>query len=177
MLFLREKFSFKKGVLLCITFFGLLLLLEFNFSISLEESTGNLWSVAAALCYALFIVLNRNIPENIPTLMRTFYQFLFALIVILPFLDSSIFNISLNNLYWLIAIGFFQGFLAITLFTFSMKHLQAVEYGTIAYIEPLVASLIGFVFYAEALSTYQIVGCGIITSVGLLQIIDSRSDK
>lgn len=172
--FLKEKFTFKKGVLLFLAFLGFMLVLEFKFSLSDSDRTGNLWAFGAAVCYSLFIVFNRNIPARISTLNRSFYQFLIAVIVMAPFINSSIGSLTMESFYWLIAIGFFQGFLALTLFTFAMKYLQAIEYGTISYMEPLVASLTGFIVYAESVSVIQVFGFIIILVVGLLQIYYSK---
>ncbi len=171
---LKEKLTALNGVLLGLAFLGLLFLLEFQFSFNLEESRGYLWAVGSAICYGLFIVSNRKIPQNIPVLIRSFYQFLFAAIIMLPFLDGSLFHLTRSDMYWLIAIGFFQGFLAITLAILSLSYLKAIEYGTISYIEPLVASMIGFVLYSENLTLLQLIGCTIVFSCGMMQVLSTK---
>jgi len=69
------------------------------------------------------------------------------------------------------AIGLFQGFLAISLFTFAVKHLKTFEYGTVSYIEPLIASLIGVFLYSESLTLFQFVGCTIIFAGELIPVV------
>ena len=168
---LKEKFTLLNGGLLCLAFLGFLFLMEFSFSLNLAESKGYLWGIGSAIGYALYIVFNRKIPEEMPALTRSFYQFLFGSITMLPFLDASILNVTPKDMYWLVGIGFFQGFLALSLLIFAIKHLKAVEYGTISYIEPLVASLIGVVLYSESLTFLQFAGCAIILSGGMIQVI------
>jgi len=172
---LKEKFTFLNGGLLCLAFFGFLFFLEFKFSFDIAESKGFLWGIGSAIFYALYIVFNRKIPAEIPALTRSFYQLLFGAITMLPLLDASILNVSLKDINWLVAIGFFQGFLAISLFTFAVKRLKTIEYGTISYVEPLIASLIGVFFYSESLTFFQFVGCTIIFSGGMLQVIATKN--
>lgn len=174
---LKERFTFLNGVLLGLAFIGFLLLLEFSFSLTIDEIKGYLWGVGAAVTYALYIVLNRKIPKEIPVLTRSFYQFLFGAVTMLPFLDISILRITPKEFCWLIAVGFFLGLLALSLLIVAIKHLKAVEYGTISYIEPLVASLIGFVLYSESMAPLQFVGCAIIFSVGIVQVMVTKSDR
>jgi drug/metabolite transporter (DMT)-like permease len=72
----------------------------------------------------------------------------------LPSPDASIQNVTLKDVNWLMAIVLFQGFLAIFLFTFAVRHLKTVEYGTVSYVEPLIASLIGVFLYSESLTLF-----------------------
>ncbi len=175
-IFLKEKFTYLNVGLLCLAFLGFLFLLEFKLSFSLYNSQGFLWGVGAAICYALYIVLNRIIPSDTNSMTRSFYQFLFGLIIMLPFLFTTTnLSITIKDIYWLIGIAFFQGFLAITLIIIAIKNLKAVEYGTISYIEPLVASLIGFILYSEQLSTLQLIGCAIVFSGGLIQVVITKN--
>ncbi len=172
---LKENFTLLNGGLLCLAFLGFLFFLEFKFSLNADKSKGFLWGIGSAIFYALYIVFNRKIPGEIPALTRSFYQLLFGAITMLPFLDASIQSVSLKDINWLMAIGLFQGFMAISLFTFAVKHLNTVEYGTISYIEPLVASIIGVVLYSESLSFLQFTGCAIIFSGGMLQVIATKN--
>lgn len=174
-IFLKEKFTYLNVGLLCLAFLGFLFLLEFKLSFSFYNSQGFLWGAGAAICYALYIVLNRIIPNDVNSMTRSFYQFLFGLIIMLPFLFTATNpSITIKDIYWLIGIAFFQGFLAITLIIIAIKNLKAVEYGTISYIEPLVASLIGFILYSEQLSTLQLIGCAIVFTGGLIQVVITK---
>ncbi|MGD2182647.1 DMT family transporter [Lusitaniella coriacea] len=172
---LKEKLTILNGGLLCLAFLGFSFLLEFKFSLNIDESQGYLWGIGAAMCYALYIVLNRKIPESIPVLTRSFYQLIFGAIAMLPFLDASFFSLTTKDIGWLIAVGFFQGFLAISLVISAVKYLKAVEYGTISYIEPLIASLIGFFLYSESLTLLQFIGCAIVFAGGIIQVVATKN--
>jgi len=175
-IFLKEKFTYLNVGLLCLAFLGFLFLLEFKFLSTFSNSQGFIWGIGAAICYALYIVLNRIIPKEINSMTRSFYQFLFGLIIMLPalFMVPNL-SITIRDVYWLTGIAFFQGFLAISLIILAIKNLKAVEYGTISYVEPLVASLIGFMLYNEQLSTLQLIGCAIVFSGGLIQVVTTKN--
>jgi len=174
----REKLTYLNFILLCMAFIGFLFLLEFKFSLNINELKGYIWGIFSAICYALYLVFNRKTPEKIPVLVRSFYQFLFGAIVMLPFLDFSVINgLTARNLYWLLSVGLFQGFFALSLLITAIKYLKTVEYGTISYLEPLVASLIGFLLYSEKLTLLQFIGCTIVFFAGIIQIISTKNNK
>ncbi len=173
-IFLKERLTLRNGVLLCFAFLGFLFLLEFKFSFTPNGAKGYLWGVGAAICYALYITFNRKIPQEIPALTRSFYQLLFGTITIMPLFDASFLRVTAIDMWWLIAIGFFQGFLAFSLIILALKYLKAVEFGTIAYVEPLVASLIGFALYSERLTMLQCIGCAIIFLGGMIRVVTGK---
>jgi len=174
-IFLKEKLNFISGILLFFTFLGFLFLLNFDF-FNINDSRGYLWGVLSAICHALYIVFNRKITPNIPLLVRMFYQFLFGAITMLPFvINSSFFSISIQDVYWLIATSFLQGFLALSLLTLAIKNLKVIEYSVLSYIDPLVASLIGFMFYCEELTLFQLIGCVIIFTTGIMQVFATKN--
>lgn len=175
-MFMKEKFTVRNGVLLCMAFIGFLFLLEFNFTLRFQELKGYLWGVCSALSYALYIVFNRKIPSNVPALTRSFYQFFFGAIVMLPLLHPSVLlHLTTREVLWLLAVGLFQGFLALSLLIFAVKQLKTVEYGTVSYLEPLVASLIGIVLYSENLTSLQLIGYAIVFSGGIIQILSTKN--
>ncbi len=175
-IFLKEKFTYLNVGLLSLAFLGFLFLIEFKFSFNFSNSQGFLWGIGSAIFYALYIVLNRIIPSDINSMTRSFYQFLFGLIIMLPFLFTTTnLSITIKDVYWLTGIAFFQGFLAITLIILAIKNLKAIEYGTISYVEPLVASLIGFILYNEKLTMLQLIGCAIVFTGGLIQVVKTKN--
>ncbi len=174
-LIIKEPATKLNFILIALAFIGFLCLLEFKLSFDLSKSKGVLLGAAAGLCYALYIVLNRRIPNNIDSMHRSFYQFLFGLFILVPFIFTvDSFSITTKDIFLLTGMSFTQGFLAFTFIIVAIKYLKAVEYGTISYLEPLVATLIGFLIYSEQLSTLQSFGCAIIFIGGLTQIVTTK---
>ncbi|MDJ0904337.1 MAG: DMT family transporter [Xenococcus sp. MO_188.B8] len=171
----RERFTTNNFSLLCVAFLGCFFILEFKVSFHLKDHLGYFFGLLAAILYAVFIVLNKEIPERIPSYTRAFYQLLFATLSLIPLIVSSENALpQTGDWVWLLAIGFFQGFIALTLMISAVKRLQVHEYGTISYLEPLIATLLGLLIYSEALSLWQAVGCLIVLIAGIAQVFNSK---
>lgn len=176
--FLQEKISAFKALLILLAFVGSLCLLEFNFSLDVTDTSGQLFGFAAAFCYAFFIITNRKIASAISGMSRAFYQLLFACLVLLPFMETVDLPSLHHDAIWLLAIGFFHGFIAITLMILSLRYLRSYEYATVSYLEPIIATIIGYLMYNESLSWLQFSGCVLIIVCGFMQIyVSIQNDK
>jgi drug/metabolite transporter (DMT)-like permease len=176
--FLGERLSLASGLLILSAFLGCALLLGFDLDASASGLRGSIFGVVSALFYALFIVTNRLIPGEVTPLTRSFYQLLVGAITLAPFAKISLEGIVswCSEAFWLIAMGFFQGFLAVTLMIFSIGYLKAYQYGTISYLESVVASLAGLVLYDETITLQQTLGGILILSSGVTQILLAVKD-
>ncbi|WP_374088560.1 DMT family transporter [Methylomicrobium lacus] len=174
---LRETIALCNGLLMSLAFLGFLFVLRFGFSFSGEGALGYVYGVLSALSYALVIITNRKIPARVPPLGRAFYQLLIAALSLIPFLAGHEFDVSLEDLPWLLAAGFFQGFLGLTFMIFAIRHLTAYEFGILSYLEPVIATLIGVMIYAEPMSPLQAVGGSLILLSGLAQIWASPANR
>ncbi|CAG1021451.1 hypothetical protein DOJK_00996 [Patescibacteria group bacterium] len=168
--YLKEKISALNIALILLAFIGFLCLLEFNFSLAETAMRGQLFGLAAAFSYAFFILANRKIDPVMSGYSRAFYQLLCSSLVLLPFVGKIDLSALYQDAVWLLAIGFFQGFLAISLMTLALRHLQSYEYATVSYLDTIVATIAGYFIYQESLSWLQITGCVLIFAAGIMQI-------
>lgn len=168
--FLNEKPGFLNAVLLILAFAGFLCLFDFRFSGEFSNMTGQLLAIVAAFSYAFFMIANRKISTEISSLDRAFFQLLCGALVLLPLAVTVDPESIYKDRYGLLAIGFFQGFVALSLMIVALRHLKAYEYATISYLEPIVASVAGFLIFHESLSWLQGLGGFLVLISGLLQI-------
>ncbi len=175
-LLLRERITLRVAALMGLAFLGCLFVLRFDFSFSRADALGYFHGVLAALGYALFIVMNRKLPPQVSPLGRSFYQLLIAALVLAPFLNWNNIGVEPQDLPWLVAVGFFQGFLCLSLMIFAIKHLTAYEYGILSYLEPAAATLIGVMVFAEPMTPFQVVGGGLIVLSGIAQLALKKPD-
>jgi drug/metabolite transporter (DMT)-like permease len=96
---------------------------------------------------------------------------------LIPFVAGKTIEAPWLDLPWLLAVGFFQGFLALTLIIFSIRHLTAYEYGLLSYLEPVTATLIGATIYGEPLTPLQALGGCLIVGSGIAQIRIVQMDR
>jgi drug/metabolite transporter (DMT)-like permease len=169
-LLLREKITLPNILLMSLALVGCLFVVQFDFSFSRADALGNVYGLLSALCYASIIVTNRKIPPQVSPLGLSFYQLLIATLSLIPCLAWHKIHMPLKDLPWLLAVGFFQGFLGLTFVIFAIRHLTAYEYGILSYLEPVTATLIGVMIYTEPMSPLQAVGGSLIVLSGLVQI-------
>ena len=169
---LGERLSRTGGLLILAAFLGCALMVGVDIGSSESAWCGNLFGLGAGLFYAVFIVTNRMIPAEITPFTRAGYQLLTATLVLLPFADlGSVAASGSTELLWTVALGFTQGFLGVTLMIVAIGHLQAYQYGTIAYLEPVVAALAGLLLYDETILWRQALGGFLIVTSGIAQTL------
>lgn len=168
---LGEKMTWINGLLILSALAGCGLLIGIDVNLSVGASLGNLYAALSAMLYALFIVVNRMIPSEISPTTRSLHQLLVAALVLIPFsgIDSETLTNIHSDLWWLVAIGFFQGFLSVYLMVFAIEHLKTFQYSTIAYVEPIVAAVAGMILHDEAMTLRQGIGGVVILTSGIAQ--------
>ncbi len=176
---LGERMNWINRLLVLSAFSGSALLIGLDLTSSKPVSLGNIYAAVSSILYALFIVMNRMAPAKISPTTRSFYQLLSAALVLVPFayIGSGGVTRFYADVYWLVAMGFFQGFLSVTLMIFSIEYLKVFQFSTIVYLEPVVAAAAGALLYDEDMTLRQFLGGFMIVSSGIAQILFStRSD-
>ena len=82
-------------------------------------------ALAAMLFYAMYIVANRMIPKELHVYTRTWNQFFYGALVMMPFCIIYRTPVSLPQAGWLLLAGLVPGFLAILLAVIALNRLQA----------------------------------------------------
>lgn len=127
-----------------------------------NEFIGICFGLLALCCYSGFILVNRTIDQQVHTYTSTFWQLFIGGLVTLPMIVGSINAIEVKQVPWLLAIGFFPGFLAILCAVVALNRLPAALFGTIAYTEAVAVVIFGWSLFGESLGLLQIAGCGLI---------------
>ncbi len=169
-LLLGERVKPINVVLIIIAFLGTAFLLEFSFSFNLESKYGYIFGITSAVMYSLYFVANRKIRKDLSLASRSFYQLFFGALAIFPFLFFGKTGFIIQDIPYLILIGFIHGFLALTLLILALKHLEVFKCGTILYLEPITATVLGWLFFSETISILQLIGGIMILGSGLIQI-------
>lgn len=171
--FLGEQLTFTSFALICLALFGFGMMLEFKIDISSgsQEFIGICYGLLALASYAGFIIVNRVISTKIHVYTRTFWQLFVGGCVMIPFVLVSMNEVSTNDIPWLLAIGFFPGFLAILFAVAALSRMPVAMFGTIAYIEPVAVVIFGWSIFHETLTPIQIVGCLLIIFSGILKTV------
>ena len=164
--------SVANWALLGCAFIGAILITNRNPEDDQGKNRGIVYGLAAGFFYGLYLTANnKDIMVDLPGPLITLCQFAIASIAILPSVVSSGINLERADIPWLLAIGVLHGFIALTLVVTSLTHLSTVGYGTISYLEPLAAAILGLVLYKEKLTIRQWIGCGLVLAAGVTRVI------
>ncbi len=141
---------------------------------------GLAYGILSGLCYSTYILFNRQIPATVSLAARTFWQSVAGVaILLLPLLFShcDVQHVR-HGLPYLVCIGFLQGFAVLLPAAYAMKKLSAIKYGTIAYLEPMVAVALGFFVYREHITIGQWEGLALVVAATACQtIIPARAPR
>ncbi len=136
-----------------------------------QAPIGYAYGLLSGVCYAGYILLNRQIPAPISLSVRTFWQFTAGTLVLLfPLLltENPYAGIGTGWPY-LLCIGILQGFAVLLLVAYAVRRLTAIEFGTISYLEPAVAVATGWLIYGECISPGQWIGFALVLGASALQ--------
>ncbi|WP_223702201.1 DMT family transporter [Sutcliffiella deserti] len=176
-LFRLEKASFYKWLAIGFVMGGVVLLTEV-YEIGADNITmlGIVTGLGAGLSYALFIfgfkyASKHGQPQGILTI-----AFLVFTIIMLFFIDHSeaVSVFSSSDLFWMILLGVFGAGLSFFLYVAGLKRTSPTAASIIAMVEPVTASLFGFLVLSELLTLPQLGGMGIIlVTVTILSVKQS----
>ncbi len=182
---LREKMTLLKAALMMVSLFGLALVSGvFDAHMAAGNSLGILFGFAAAIAYASFTIMNKNI-KGLSSMDSTIIQFGVSSLVLLPYIlineNSPSININWNTVILLAVLGVFHTGIAFWLFFSAIRELKAQTIAVFSYLDPVTAVLLSAFFLQEELGVYQILGAFIILSsafisgyIGDVQLVNRR---
>ena len=200
-IFLKERISLKQAFYLFLVFLGMLMtigLINFTsgegLTFGLELGTnsecpnkvvGDIFGLVSGLFYGLALFFYRY-RGDVDSEVRAFWNFVFGAIgaiVVLVFrmvtLDPTNPFEVMTGTHWAWAIGMFLfcGLFAIGFLVVAGKNLLAVELSTIAYWECVVALILGFFLWNEAMTLIGMIGGALIVVGGMAPIFDIFAKK
>lgn len=172
----REKLSKHQIFCFIMSTLGLILITGVGEKGGSNNFKGVLLGLSAAIFYAIVILLNKYI-KNIIGIHRTLLQFIFAIIVLIPYVIlTEGFSISaLDTFGWynLLVVGFLHTGITYCLYFTSLKELSGQKVAILSYIDPLVAVLISTIFLNEEITLPQMIGGALILGFTLYNEIKS----
>lgn len=157
----KEKLSLKQILCFFGSSLGLIFIVSYNTINNSDDFKGVLFGVGAAFLYSAVILLNKSM-KNIGGTSRTIFQFLAAIITLMPYVAMTTgFNVhSLNGvgLINLFILGAFHTGIIYVLYFSSISKLKGQEVAIFSYLDPLVAILISILWFKETITLTQLIG-------------------
>lgn len=129
------------------------------------------YRVRGSFGYALYSIFGKAALKKYDTLTITAYTFIFASLALLPFSNfiNSGESFSMGSFWiYLAGMGFFPSVLAYLLYTKGLEEVESSRASIVATIEPVIGALVGFFFFREVLSGWQLAGVLIIPAAVVL---------
>ena len=181
MFIFKERITQQKGISLILAFAGCLLISNIIGSSDGFNGKGFLLGLGSGIGYALYTIFSKLALKKYHPFTLTFYTFLVAGMALIPFSDLPYMaDVAINvdgALLWMLALGLLITTLPYFLYNFGLKGLDAGVASVIAFIEPMVATIAGFMIYGEEPTVFNYLGIlSILAAVVLLNIPFGRDD-
>lgn len=141
----------------------------FNSSMNLQVNPiGDLLSLLAAICWAIYSVILRPLTSTYSTWFITRKTFFYGLVTALPFLLLDKTHMSFSMLLSpevfgnLLFLGLFASLVSYLLWGSAVKHLGAVKTGNYLYFSPIVTLILSAWLLSEKVSIVGYIGCALI---------------
>lgn len=169
----------RDGLLLAGSLAGLVLVCAGGGAEHAANGMGACYSLISALGYAVYLLCNSHMPAHVGLMRRTFWQFLAGcLFVALPLCCvETPFEGLADSWMWLLSIGACHGFVVMLLIVYAARRLSSIQYGTIAYLEPVVAVGLGVLVYRENMEPAQWAGFCLVIAASLAQSLLPQREK
>lgn len=151
----------------CLICFGGIVLMSLHRAGGHSDTIGNLMAISAAFFYAGCFLITAHLSRKYPALTVTFWQSFGAVICSLPFSAVETRFIPGDLHGWLYMLGYSVITLtALICLTQAFKTVSAALAAILAYGQPLLATLMAAILFAELPATTAVIG-GIVIILGL----------
>lgn len=175
----RERLTAKQIVCFLMSTLGLVLITGIG-TTGGNDLVGILFGLGAALFYATSLMINKFI-KDVEGIHRTFIQFVFAIIVLLPYVlcTSGVTLGGMDSTGWinLIILGVIHTSIPYCLYLPTLKELPGQEVAILCYADPLVAVIISVTVLGESMTIMQVIGGALILGFTLINEITPKSKK
>jgi len=146
----KEKLNLHKTLSLIICFSGAVMTC---LSSSLElTKKGLIFGLLSGVGYALYSIFGKFAAEKYNTLTIIFYTFLFATIGVIPFCNlkgTMTLLLKPSNILLSVGVSIFCTILPYLFYTYGLSKIPAPKAAVISILEPIVATMVGLLFYNE----------------------------
>ncbi|MBQ0097593.1 MAG: EamA family transporter [Oscillospiraceae bacterium] len=162
-IFFKERLTLQKGISIVLAFLGCCFVAGI-FSGEMNVTLyGILFGLLSGICYALYSIFSRvAIDKGYSPLTVTLYTFIFATASVLLVTDvKPIVNIvkaDTNEIWICLLFAVLSCVLPYLTYTLALKNIRASTASVIASVEPVVATIVGALFFSEQIDIFGYIG-------------------
>lgn len=141
---LKERITIGNMFAIGICFLGSIFIVGIDSLQSIEEfmSSGFIWALLSAICYAMTMFLSKRL-KGLSPYATTFVQTIVGIIMLLPMSDFSVFHgLTTSNWFYIIGTGVIHTGFVYYLFFDSIRKLPTIIVSVLTFVDPVVAILL-----------------------------------
>lgn len=159
-LFLKEKMTIQALLATITCFIGSMFIIGLNNFLSLSEfmKSGFIWALLSAIFYAFTMLTSKTITK-LSSYALTYIQTAVGIIILLPFIDFSLFDgLTTTNWLYILGTGFIHTGFVYYLFFDSIRSLSTILVSVLVFVDPVVAILLDMLLLDFMPSLMQTMG-------------------
>lgn len=180
LLFLHERVTLKKALCGLISVVGIVLVNGLSVFSEGGQLSGVLFGLAAALMYALAVILTKQVPEA-DAFDKTVTSLFSAGILLVPYLlaTEGIPTLNLSGREWLllIVLGVVHTGIAYALYFGSQRALPVQTLAILSYADPVSALILSALVLGESMSVTAVIGAVLILGSAMVSEIGGEKTK
>ena len=179
-----EKFILKRShsnillIGLGFAIFGATIIISNQFDFSNDYTIGNLLAVACSIFLGVGFIISENVRKEVGTISYSRTLFTTAavtLLIISFFTNSSLVGYSKMDFMGLLLLGIIPTLLGHGSMYFAIRYVSPTVVASTPMGEPILASIMAWFLFNEAISTTIIIG-GTVTLIGLLLLVKEKNN-
>jgi drug/metabolite transporter (DMT)-like permease len=169
---LKERFIFKKLVGILMAFAGVvIILLDRNITIEPKFATGDIIIFFGVIAWALYTVFGKTLVKRLGSILAITYTMTFGTLIFLPIGAYNTISFSyadVTGLSWVAVLftAIITSGIAYPVWYWALKYMEASKLSVFIYFQPILATVLSYIFLAEQLTTNFVVG-GIVVLMGV----------
>ena len=170
-----EKYSLI-ALFVAVSGVGLVVFSMFDGEINAAQLHGIIYALLGALCFALTIIIAKGL-SRVSGLALTFYQMLVATLCLIPFIHAPVFGhngkITPIVITSIILLGVLHTAYTYVIYHEGIKEVKLQHAGIFLYLDPVVASIAGYMIFQETIGLQGIMGAFLILVAGIVVTLGS----
>ena len=140
---------------------------------------GNIMAILSAVFLGSVFIIGAEVRKTTPVITYTRMVYTISAVVLLVsslILDNPLLGYSINNYFWLFMLGLIPTLIGHTAFSYSVKFVSPTVIAAFPLGEPIIASYLAWLLFAEQVPFY-VVGGGLIIFIGLIILIMNKQSE
>jgi drug/metabolite transporter (DMT)-like permease len=140
---------------------------------------GNIMAILSAVFLGSVFIIGAKVRKTTPVIAYTRMVYTVSAIVLLIsslVLDNPLLGYSINNYFWLFILGLVPTLIGHTAFSYSVKFVSPTVIAAFPLGEPIIASYLAWILFAERVPFY-VVGGGLIVFIGMIILIMNKQSE